>query len=129
MKFKSLKRSIATCQLCESKYEVEMYRIGRTKYCSFTCKQKAASRASGIVIAAKTRGTGKAYVKVGGQHEHRRVMEEFLGRKLLRSEVVHHKDRNKKNNDISNLEICNQSDHAKEHFDEMMAARKIKHGY
>lgn len=47
--------------------------------------------------------------------EHRVVMEEFLGRYLSKSEVVHHKDGNKHNNDITNLEIMSVSDHASLH--------------
>jgi hypothetical protein len=35
--------------------------------------------------------------------EHRLVMEQILGRQLLRSEVVHHIDGNRQNNDPTNL--------------------------
>lgn len=44
--------------------------------------------------------------------EHTYVMSEFIGRKLHPNEVVHHKDRNKKNNDISNLVLMSREDHA-----------------
>ena len=37
------------------------------------------------------------------KREHRLVMEEFLNRKLLSTEYVHHIDFNKQNNDINNL--------------------------
>lgn len=37
--------------------------------------------------------------------EHRLVTEEVLGRTLLPTEVVHHKDGNKQNNDPSNLQL------------------------
>lgn len=47
---------------------------------------------------------------------HRLVVEKFIGRKLLRSEIIHHKDGNKQNNDISNLEITSHREHAKTHF-------------
>ena len=47
--------------------------------------------------------------------EHRLVMSEFLGRPLLSSEDVHHKDMDKTNNDISNLELLTRSQHAKYH--------------
>ena len=44
--------------------------------------------------------------------EHRYVMEQVLGRYLLREEVVHHKDGNPSNNALDNLELCdNQSTH------------------
>ena len=77
----------------------------------------------------RDKGTKDSYRKVRGRHEHRTVAEEKLGRKLKKGEVVHHIDGNKRNNHPDNLEVMMQSDHAREHFDEMMAARKAKHGY
>jgi len=53
--------------------------------------------------------TGQIY------HEHRRIAEEKLGRKLLQSEVVHHKDGNIRNNDPENLEVFVRITHAKMH--------------
>ena len=47
--------------------------------------------------------------------QHRLIMETHLGRKLLRKEVVHHKDGNKLNNDIQNLELMSLSEHARLH--------------
>lgn len=49
-------------------------------------------------------------------YEHRHVMEMALGRKLKRNEHVHHKDGNRINNNISNLELTNASDHARLHI-------------
>lgn len=46
---------------------------------------------------------------------HRVVIENHIGRILNSDEVVHHKDHNKKNNDISNLEILNRVYHVKLH--------------
>lgn len=43
--------------------------------------------------------------------EHRLVMEKFIGRKLLRNEIVHHIDGDKKNNDIKNLQLMTFQQH------------------
>lgn len=47
--------------------------------------------------------------------QHREVMEVFLKRRLDRFEFVHHKDENKRNNDILNLEVLSPQDHRREH--------------
>ena len=57
----------------------------------------------------------QGYNKKGNVKVHRQVMEEYLGRRLKPSEVVHHKDGNKLNNDISNLEVMSRGDHSKLH--------------
>ena len=46
---------------------------------------------------------------------HREVMEKSLGRKLDSSELVHHKDGNKQNNSIYNLEIKSKAEHINHH--------------
>jgi hypothetical protein len=75
--------------------------------------------AAGAVNAEKLRGTsrsGNAYVKENQRHQHRVVAEQLLQRALVPGEIVHHEDRNRKNNDPSNLIVFkNQSDHIHHH--------------
>lgn len=45
--------------------------------------------------------------------QHRLVMEQHIGRYLTKDEHIHHKDGNRKNNHISNLQIVSNSEHIK----------------
>lgn len=47
--------------------------------------------------------------------EHREVMEKAIGRRLDKNECVHHKDGNRKNNELSNLEVQGRLEHSKNH--------------
>lgn len=52
---------------------------------------------------------------------HRIIIEENIGRKLKRNEVVHHIDGDKQNNNISNLELLTLEKHSRIHRQNLSA--------
>lgn len=96
----------------------------KTLYCGHSC-QVAGKNRTGLTEATKEKirqarltvgdANGHWYRKLNGQHEHRVVVEQQLGRKLSSKEIVHHKDHNKRNNHLTNLEVMTQAEHAKLH--------------
>lgn len=56
----------------------------------------------------------------GKVYQHHEVMCTHIGRKLTEDECVHHIDRNRSNNDLSNLMLLTHSEHARLHAVEDM---------
>ena len=65
------------------------------------------------------RKDGYVRIAMGGDKRklyHRHIVEDNIGRQLNPVEIIHHIDGNPSNNNIDNLAIMNQGEHARLHF-------------
>lgn len=104
----------------------------RSKRCHSCAISKYAGRpAHGWVL--RTNGYLSRYVRARKNrgeyiYQHRFIMEGILGRKLLTKEHVHHKNGDRQDNRIGNLELISASDHGKEHLTKERAKAMSKLG-
>ena len=130
------------CEVCGTKFKTKPSHLERRRTCSNTCSgllkvqegkdcgtwnsNNKLENSHNWKGGRRVREDGYVYIRVSHDKEtpeHRYVMEQFLGRKLLPEEDVHHKDENKLNNDPSNLEILTRSEHMSYH-----ANKRVKDG-
>lgn len=86
-----------------------------------------------VALGLKKKPTGeyihsqgyKVVDRVGsnGILEHRKVMQEHLGRELLNTEVVHHLNGERLDNRVENLVVLTRAQHIDVHRDELLEAR------
>ena len=77
----------------------------------------------------RIRPTSHGYYRVGakGQQEHRKIYEDFIGRKLSKNEVVHHIDFNRTNNKIENLYLYSSiGEHSRQHCNYRKLCKELK---
>jgi len=96
------------CECCGKKFSVKPKRVRLgVRYCSMACRRKAQ------YTGRFTRSDGYVAILFEGKYEleHRVVVAQYLGRALESNEHVHHKNGNKCDNRIENLEINGVGEH------------------
>ncbi|MCK6462843.1 MAG: HNH endonuclease [Candidatus Pacebacteria bacterium] len=106
-----------------------------------TSKQKTCSKICGDILGSQNRTGNKSWNWKGGiqnnhgylrmttgdkQYLHRKVMEDFLGRKLLKNEHIHHINGNKQDNRLENLTVILNGEHQKIHWEDGKHFGKLK---
>ena len=113
-----------TCQRCGSSENIITHKSSLFKGFCKTCMYR--------YLRKSVKKSGKfldcdGYIRVSGMYNHPRVgpggyvyehilvMEQNLGRFLVGDESIHHKDKNRSNNHIDNLQLTTYSEHGKIH--------------
>jgi len=104
---------ILTCEQCGVQYLVKPSRKAKSRFCSVRCRanhDRGRQKVSGDVFVGHN---GYRLRKTNGlrEREHRLTVEEVLGRPLLPSEIVHHRNGNRSDNRPENLEVMSSRDH------------------
>lgn len=125
-KKQTVRKNTKICLVCGKAF-VPKHPKSPGLFCSYKCRgiadRKERVERSGYWYKIKIdhpRATSQGYVA-----EHVLVMEKSIGRYLTDDEVVHHKDRNRKNNKLSNLRLMLNRDHKSLHMSLNHVERKV----
>lgn len=119
-KIDGCKNAAATNMVCGA-HQQRVFRYNDPHFVMPNEDFRAACREASSPKIAAAKPT--SYAKYFGRHEHRVVAEKMLGRPLIRGEIVHHIDGDRRNNEPSNLEVMTQSEHARIHMLERWGKR------
>lgn len=132
---------LKSCQFCGNEFRISQNRVdsGRGRFCSKKCislwlgqkligenspnwkSGKFISQKGDVMILRPDRFSNPS--KSGWRRyipEHRLIMENHLGRKLLKSELIHHLNGNKQDNRVDNLFLTTRTDHKTFHKGEFV---------
>ncbi len=113
------------CSQCEKKFKARRF---EQRFCSRRCASDAKRRFLSIPGCLenasrkldKTLGYVRVYCPMhpeantwGYVYEHRLVAEQMIGRRLIKDEVVHHKNRKRWDNRPENLEVMDKRAHGR----------------
>lgn len=117
-KKKRLEKNTNICDNCGKEFIRNINKNNILKFCSVECSRKYMRGInSPFYNGGCINSQGYKIITINGKqfYEHRIIIEDFTGRKLNYDEDVHHKDGNKLNNNVDNLEIINKGEHGRIH--------------
>ena len=109
---------------CGREEGVEDFR--KRKYCSHECFSKFNSGKNHWLWKGGIRRNKDGYLQYTSNDKflHRKIVEDFIGRKLNNKEVIHHINGNVTDNRLINLKIMTNSEHRKLHCKEQLRNKK-----